>query len=153
MNEYNENYLKLCKSFEERAKQAKLFSDDSENDCLETEDEFTVPNSFYYIWITGKKSNSELMFDMEEEMLYVSNGKIIARDQAEAFTCYIKNCTGRVYLKPNGIAYKVNEHSIQHGSMYKTFVEFECRSQMRDECKTAGASKTITDIFEEAVVR
>lgn len=37
--------------------------------------------------------------------------------------------------------------------MYKTYMELECRNHMREECKNAGASKSISDIYNEAVVK
>lgn len=58
------------------------------------------------------------MYATEEESLYVANGKLLSKEDAEAFTCYIKKCTARVYLRSNGYAYKVANYSIQHGSMY-----------------------------------
>lgn len=158
---HDEAYLELCEKFAERSRHAKLAFDTSDNEVFRYDDDDDddeelddfVANSFYYTLIVGLRSDSELMWAVEEENLYVSNGKIIAKDNAEAFTCYEKKCYGRVYLKPNGIAYKVHEHTIAHGSMYKIYTEFVCREMMRQECKTAGASKSITDIYNEAVVR
>lgn len=156
-SQYDDKYLELCKEFAERSRHAKLAFNTSENELsdINDNDEFEdiVPQSFHYTWVVGLRSNSELMFAVEEEMLYVSNGKILAKDKAEAFTCHEKKCKGRVYLKPNGIAYKVHDHTIKHGSMYELYVELICREMMRQECKTAGASKSITDIYNEAVVQ
>lgn len=147
-------YLELCKNFAERARHAKLTFDISCNLDDDPDDVFdqTIPNNFCYEFSTGVRSDSELMWAMEEEVLYVSNGKIVSKDDAEASTCYVKECSGRVYLKPNGIAYKVIEHNIQHGSMYSTYQELQCRNYMRDECKIAGASKSLSDIYNDAVV-
>lgn len=151
----DEAYIQLCKQFEERSRHAKLAFDTSEIDLDSDEEEpdSLIPRSFHFLWVVGKRSDSELMWAVEEEILYTSNAKIIAKDQAEAFTCHCKPCKGRVYLKPNGIAYKVTEHTVDHGSMYKQFVEFQCRNYMREECKTAGASKSIRDIYEEALLQ
>lgn len=148
-------YLELCKQFQERSRHAKLAFDTTDIDlCGEEFDESNnyVPHSFHYLWTVGQRSDSELMWAVEEEVLYISNGKILAKDQAEAFTCHIKKCSGRVYLKPDGIAYKVAEHNVDHGSMYNQFVEMQCRNHMREECKSAGASKNIADIYEEALL-
>lgn len=92
------------------------------------------------------------MWAVEEQCLYVSNGKIV-KENNEAFTCYLKKCSGRVYLRQNGIAYKVKNHTIMHGSMYKTFMELKCRDEMRQGCMNAGASKSISDIYSEAVLQ
>lgn len=151
----DETYLDLCNQFAERSRRAVLhsinalnFSDDETEESLDD----VLPSSFHYLWIIGKRSGSELLWAVEEEALYVSNGKIIAKDRAEAYTCNVKGCTGRVYMKPNGVAYKIAEHSVLHGSMYNTYMELQCRNHMREQCKIAGASKSVTDIFEEAVL-
>lgn len=146
------SYHELCKSFANRARNAKLHFDATELEDIYDETEDFVPDDFHYSWIVGFRSTSEIMWAIEEEMLYVSNGKIVKSDE-EAFRCHYPKCCGRVYLKQNGIAYKVTDHTIDHGSMYKTFLEMQCRQLMRDECQTAGASKSISDIYEEAVIK
>lgn len=108
----DEKYLELCKQFAERSHHAKLVFDTSDIQLLDKEnDKFddTVPLSFHYNWITGIRSDSELMWAVDEELMYVSNGKIISKDNAETYTCYEKKCKSRANLKPNGIAYKVHE--------------------------------------------
>lgn len=153
-SQYDKKYLELCKKFGERSRHARLAFNTSDIELLEDDDDDDcIPESFHYIFIVGVRSDSELMWATEEENLYVSNGKIIAKEDAEAYTCYEKKCKGRVYLKQNGIAYKVHEHTIAHGSMYKTYIECICREMMRQECKNAGASKSITDIYNDAVIR
>lgn len=156
MSYEDEDFSILCKVLEEKSKDAeKIFSlfeqldESSANNDVEDSNEI-MPQNFHYIWTPGKRSDSELMWAVEEEVLYMSNGKIVG-DNEEAYTCYLGGCNGRCRLKQNGIAYKVQEHTIDHGSMYKSFVEFQCRHHMREQVKIAGASKTISDIYEEAV--
>lgn len=141
----------LCKKFEERARCAKLCFDASDNKIFD-DDEQCILQNINYSWIVGVRSNSELLWATDEENLYVSNGKIVGNED-EAFTCYTKKCKGRVYLKQNGSAFKVAEHTINHGSMYKNYIEMQCREHMREDCKTAGASKSIGDIYDDAVIR
>lgn len=150
------DFLQMCTMFEER-----LVNAQKEFDIFELLDESTeniqndgldeIPKNFHYIWTPGIRFSSELMFAVEEEMLYISNGKM-SKEAEEAFTCYNKKCGGRVYLKSNGIAYKVAPHTVLHGSMYKSFMEMQCRHAMREQCKVAGASKTITEIYGDAVI-
>lgn len=149
----DEAYLKLCELFEEKAKHAKLcFNTDDDDENYSDNDGFSVPKNFHYTWTVGIRSNSELMWAVEEEILYVSNGKIVTKDGDEAFTCYEKKCKGRVYLKQNGIAYKVKEHTVNHGSMYDKYLEMQCREMMREQCRISGASKSVRDIYEDAVI-
>lgn len=149
----DEEYLKLCEFFEEKSKHAKLcFNTDDDSDENPDDANSFVPKNFHYKWIVGTRSDSELMWAVEEEVLYVSNGKIVSKDGDEAYTCYEKKCKGRIYLKQNGIAYKVKDHTIDHGSMYSKYSEIQCREMMREQCKISGASKSIKDIYEDAVI-
>lgn len=144
-------YLELCQKFADRSRNSKLrvnlFDDEEEEEGIEF-DEFQ-PNILHYSWITGGRKDSELMLATEEECLFVSNGKI-TKDKSEAFTCNVKKCGARVYLKQNGIAIKVADHTVTHGSMYDEYLKLQCRNYMREECAFAGASKSISDIFGEA---
>lgn len=155
MSDVEENYSDLYKKFAERSRHAKLiFDKDKEEDFDELDDqsyddEKTTQN-LNYTFTTGDRLDGELMWVADDESLYVSNGKIVKTDNSEAFTCSVNKCTARVYLKPNGIAYKVAEHTVNHGSMYQTYKKFQCRSFMREECMSAGASKTPSDIYEAA---
>lgn len=150
----DESYRDLCESFAERARCAKLYFDENEIDYeLENDDcDSIVPNNLQYSWTVGLRADSELMWCIDDESLYVSNGKIVKSNE-EAFTCNYPKCRGRLYLKRNGIAYKVNHHTIDHGSMYNKYLEIQCRQLMRDECKSAGASKSVSDIYNDAVIK
>lgn len=139
---FEERYLEARKEFD-------IFGPDEQNDEFDS----PIPENIQYIWTPGKRFNSELMYSLEEEFLYVSNGKIVKSENAEAFTCYIKECKGRVFLKPNGIVYKGNSHTVQHSSMYKDLICMQCRHEMRENCKTADASKTVKQIYEDAVIK
>lgn len=146
----DETYSDLITMFAERAHQAQALLEDVVDDYIDLLEDSTP--TFSYIFITGIRSDGELMYAIEEQALYVSNGKITAKINAEAFTCYIEKCTGRVYLKPDGIAYQVGQHNVNHGSMYSFYKELQCRSFMREECLIAGASKKIKDIYDDAVI-
>lgn len=150
----DESYRELCESFAERARCAKLCCNLNEFEYEENDDNFNsfVPNNLQYTWTVGLRSDSELMWCLEDESLYVSNGKIL-KSSEEAFTCNYPKCQARVYLQQDGIAYKVKEHTIAHGSMYDKYMEMQCRQLMREECKSAGASKSVTDIYNDAVIK
>lgn len=133
--------------YEQRAKNAKEIFDVF--DLFEQENDAIVPENFHYIFTPGIRFNSELMWAVQEECFYVSNGKIVNDDGDEAFTCYQKKCSARVYLKQNGFAYCVKSHTIAHGSMYALYIQMKCRNTMREQCLTAGPSKTINDIYND----
>lgn len=150
---HDKTYDELCEAFSERARCAKLYFDGNEIDDEDEDDDFdTAPNVLQYTWTVGLRADSELMWCIDDEALYVSNGKIVQSDK-EAFTCNYPKCRGRIYLTQNGIAYRVADHTIDHGSMYNKFLEMQCRELMRDECKSAGASKSVSDIYNDAVIK
>lgn len=94
------------------------------------------------------------MYDFDGEVLYMSNGRRTANgdEEFEAFTCYIKKCPGRVYLRHDGIAFRISGHTVKHDSMHKLYIEMKCRGIMREMCKTAGASKSVADIYNDAII-
>lgn len=143
-------YDLLKERCDEARKKFDIFGDSEQEN---NEFESPIPDNIQYVWTPGKRFNSELMFSLGDEFLYVSNGKIVKRENAEAFTCYIKECKGRVFLKANGIAYIAAPHTVDHGSMYKDFICMQCRHEMRENCKTADASKSVKHIYEDAVIR
>lgn len=148
------SYLELCKKFAERSQNSQI----AINSDLLDEDEEGIefdgknePRLINYCWINGGRKDSELMYDKEEQYLYVSNSKIL-KDGSEAYTCQVKKCGGRVYLKTNQTAVKVSDHTVNHGSMYKDYMKLQCRNFMREECEFSGASKSISDIYNEALL-
>lgn len=148
-DDVTEMYSELFEMFAKRAKDAKAYlNNDDDND--DDNANILQPENLLYEFITGIREGSELIYDFKHEALYVSNGKIL-KDNTEAFTCYVKQCRGRVCLRPDGFAYKKAEHTIQHGTMYPTYVELKCRQMMRELCKTSGASTPIQDIYNEAI--
>lgn len=152
--QFSESYLNLCSIFAEKAKDAQSYlSEEKEDDInvsfvLET----PVQQNLKYEWIAGKRDGSELLWASSEQMIYMSNAKILVTDNSEAYTCYDKKCTARVHVRPDGFAYKKSEHTVAHGSMYDLFIELKCRNTMKDDCKTAPASKTVTDIYNDAIM-
>lgn len=147
------SYSELCQKFADRllhsplSLKSNIFDDDDEGIEFDNKHD---PVTFNYCWTTGSRVDSELMYATEEQCLYVSNGKIL-KDGSEAYTCTVKKCKGRVYLKKNKIAIKVADHTVSHGGMYNDYMELQCRSFMREECECAGA-KPIKEIYDEAVI-
>lgn len=150
------SYSELCKKFAERSHHSQLainssiLDDDDDPEGIEFDCE-NDPIYINYCWINGKRKDSELLYALDEQCLYVSNGKII-NDGSEAYTCQVKRCGGRVYLKKNQTAIRAANHTVHHGSMYKDYMELQCRNFMREECEFSGASKSISDIYKDAVV-
>lgn len=151
------SYSQLCKRLADLNEHSKLainsnlWDDDDENEEGIELDGDSDAKVVHFKWINGSRKNSELMYCIEEQCLYISNGKIL-KDNSEAYTCHVKNCAARIYLKRNEIAVKAADHTVNHGSMYKAYMELQCRNFMREECEYGGASKSVSDIYEEAVI-
>lgn len=150
------SYTELCKKFADRLQHSQLainsslLDEDDEPEGIEF-DSCNEAKAINYCWINGKRKDSDLLYSMEEQCFYVSNSKIL-KDGSEAYTCNVKKCGGRVHLKKNEIAVKVADHTVSHGSMYKYYMELQCRNFMREECEFSGASKSISDIYQEALI-
>lgn len=149
------NYRSLCEVFAERAEYAQQYFGSSFDEYNNDDETISsdVPHNIFYEFIVGNRSDSEVMWVAEEEALYLSNGKILVKDGSEPYTCYEKSCRARINLRQDGFAYKSADHTVSHGSMYKKYVEMVCRHNMREECKLAGASKSVSDIYQTAIIR
>lgn len=105
-----------------------------------------------FLWIQGLRAKSKLMWVPDENNLYYAN--VRSREyEAMGYTCYVKNCTARIYLKVDGTAFKTHSttHS-NHGSLYSVYKEMQCINRMKEKCKTASASVTIREIYNDAVL-
>lgn len=148
----DESFSELLKIYTERAYDAKQYLDRIENSCENDSVPINVePENINFEYTVGKQNGSRLIWTPSDEMLYTKNKPNKTDDDCEKWTCYIKNCSGRLKLQPDGLAFQTIEHTIQHGTMYHLYIEMKCREMMRDLCKSAGASKSISDIYEEAI--
>lgn len=128
------------------------FDDEIEN---ENETSVSVTQLIFisFIWIEGMRSNSNLMWVPDEQNLYYRNYYNKKYD-AWGYTCCCKECNARIFLKEDGTAFKLPsmEHNYPHESMYNEYYKRYCTKMMKDRCKTAPASTTIREIFDEAVI-
>lgn len=149
----DESFSELFKIYTERAYNAKQYLDSIENSCENNSVETINVESenINFEFTVGKQNGSRLIWTPSDETLYTKNKKTKTDDDCEKWTCYIKNCFGRLKLQPDGLAFKTLEHTIQHGTMYHLYIEMKCRELMRDLCKSAGASKSLSDIYDEAI--
>lgn len=71
-----------------------------------------------------------------------------------AYTCQCKECNARIFLKEDDTAFKLSgmEHNYPHGRMYNEYKRRWCMTNMRDRCKTAPATTTIREIYNEQVL-
>lgn len=124
---------------------------------IEDETENENPNTgglviVTFIWIQGLRENSKLMWVPNEENLYYANVRSREYD-AMGYTCYVKKCTARIYLKDDGTAFKtqIREHC-NHETMYSVYREMQYINAMKENCQNASASITIREIYNDAVL-
>lgn len=112
-----------------------------------------VALSVNVIRIRGFRSGSDIIWDPDERMLYYQNSlNKVSKDMA--WTCYVKNCDGRIFIKQNGTAYKSNNTQHEnHGHMYEIFMHMQYFNDMKDMCLTAPASVSVRDIYNEVILQ
>lgn len=103
-----------------------------------------------FIWIEGLREGSKLVWVPEQENLYYVNGQ---NKNGTACTCIVKGCDARVFLNANGTAKAdtASIHKSHESSLYPLYKERHLFKWMKDRCRSAPASATLRDIYEEAV--
>lgn len=106
-----------------------------------------------YQLIPGFRINSELMWAFEERQLYYENS-YSNKTKLKAYTCRVKGCTARVFVREDGTAFRDTErkHLKSHGTQYQDYKFMYCDNMMKERAKTAPASMTPYDIYMEVVV-
>lgn len=102
-----------------------------------------------FIWIEGLRAGSKLIWIPDQECLYYVNGK---SKHGTACTCIVKGCDARIFLQQDGTAKSdLSVHKLHDSSLYPMYKERELFTWMKERCRTAPASATLRDIYEEAV--
>lgn len=106
-----------------------------------------------YSIIPGHRDGSELMWAYEEKQLYYKNS-FSKKKNLTGFTCRIKGCQARVYVRSDKTAYRDlgSQHLAAHGSQYQEYKYMYCDDKMKQKAKTAPASMTAYNIYMEVVV-
>lgn len=103
-----------------------------------------------FIWIEGLRAGSKLVWIPEQEYLYYVNGK--NKHGNVACTCIVKGCDARILLRDDGTAQTdSSQHKLHDSSLYPIYKERDLFKWMKDRCRSAPASATLRDIYEEAV--
>lgn len=105
-------------------------------------------------YITGFRSDSNIVWAIEEENLYY-RGHWNATLQARVCTCYDENCLKKIYIREDGTAFELvgNKHDNDHGKMYRTYKHMYCFNLIKQRCLTAPASMSIKVIYDDVVLR
>lgn len=123
-----------------------------ENAIPTSEDEETGTIDVKYDIIAGFRVNSQLMWAYEENQLYYENS-YSKKTKLKAYTCRIKGCPARVYVREDRSAFRDREikHLSSHGSQYQEYKFMYCDNRMKDRAKSASASMTPYDIYMEVI--
>lgn len=124
---------------------------DLENSLTQSEDE-EISTNLNYRMIPGLRTNSELLWAYEQQQLYYKNA-YSTKTQITSYTCRIKGCNARVFVKPDGSAFQdpLNTHLISHGSQYQEYKLMYCDNEMKERAKAAPGSMTPYEIYMEVV--
>lgn len=125
------------------------------NDNLsETEDEPIIIGEIAveYRMIPGMREGSSLVWAYEEKHLYYKNAYSKVK-RLESCKCYVPKCRSRLYIREDGTAFRKSnvEHAQNHGSMYTDFKYKYCFNKMKQKAKTAPASLSAFQIFQEVI--
>lgn len=122
-----------------------------ENSLSQSDDEEVLRNVKYTI-ISGLRENSEVMWAYEQNQLYYQNS-YSAKTQLTSYTCRVKECKARVFVRPNKTAFQDMSipHLASHGSQYQDYKFMYCDSRMKERAKSAPASMSPYEIYMEAV--
>lgn len=103
-----------------------------------------------FIWVEGLREGSKLVWVPQQEHLYYVNGPT---KKGTACTCMVDGCGARIFLTDNGMA-KCEHTSIHknHATLYSKYKERCLFKWMKDRCRSAPASATIHNIYDEAVL-
>lgn len=124
-----------------------------ENSLTLSEDEISGMMDVQYTMVPGLRENSEILWAFDEQQMYYKNS-FSQKTQCTAYTCRVKGCTARLFVRPDKTAYRTEiNHLNSHGSQYKDFKLMYCDNQMKQRAKTAPASMAPYDIYMEVVAQ
>lgn len=124
-----------------------------ENAVASSEDDEIGIVEVKYEIIPGLRANSRLMWAFEENQLYYENSYSKSKQQ-RPFTCRVKGCPARVFVRDDQTAYRDLEttHLSSHGSQYQDYKLMYCTNEMKRRAVTAPASMTSYDIYMETIL-
>lgn len=93
--------------------------------------------SLVYKMITGKKSNSVLLYVIEEKQLFKVKSKT---NKKTYYVCYEKKCSARLELSVNGFCSRPKKYTDHnHGNQESKYNEITCIDDIRKDCLTAAS--------------
>lgn len=144
-NENNDNDVQTHETNDDQAEPLEAIVSGNESDAPENRE---TPLNFE--WISARREGDRLGWDGVNHQLYYKDGFNIELN-ADAFTCTTDECYARLFLR-DGEAFKLAstpEHT--HGPVYHVYKEIFLFNWMKNRCKTAPASASTLNIYEEAL--
>lgn len=106
--------------------------------------------------IQGKRRDRTVLHSITENQLYVRN-KVLANGSV-AYTCKVKNCKSRLYVKDGCCFFAEPFHGHLHGNKKDEICELKVIAQIKEKCAKPTASQTtsqiseVREIFDNAVM-
>lgn len=127
------------------------FEKKNENDLNDDNDRSASSEVLNYEWITGLRSDSNLIHVIDEDQLYCINTNT---SNSKIFKCRVRSCRSRVYLDVGNMCRRVrNFQHHNHGDSESFIEELKVRNKIKIACATPSSDrqKTIKEIFEDII--
>lgn len=102
--------------------------------------------------ICGFREGSQIVWALEEKHLFY-RADWCKELNALRCRCYDENCSGRLYIRNDGTAFKSSTdiHDSTHGSYHQTYRHMYCFNQLKDRVSKAPASQKLIDIYKDVI--
>lgn len=142
-----------------QAKLLKEFSDSDSDKNIDVDKNRNTLSPFVFlafIFLHGIQNTSNVIYVPDDKQLYLENGFNKTLD-AIRFRCYQYHklsCDAKVFLRKDGKLFQKNDGNFHsHEDQYITYVEMKCMNGMKEMCKTAPASTTPREIYDQCIVK
>lgn len=128
--EVEENDEVMNKSIDEAAEE-EIFEDEEEIRNIDKVIRSEVP----IIFVTGYRLNSKIAWAAGENHLYYKNAfnKTL---NALGYKCVTDGCEGKIYVRDDGTAFRINQNHIEHGNHNDRFFGMHCVNLIKQRVLT-----------------
>lgn len=107
--------------------------------------------------IQSRRRDCQVLHSITEHQLYVRNRKLV--DGSIAYTCQVKKCRSRVYVKDNHCYFSNPFQDHMHSNKEMEIKDMKVFSQIKECCASPIASQTtsqiseVREIFENTMIK
>lgn len=123
-----------------------------EDALLQSQQDNEVSNTIIYTIICGLRNGSKVLWIPDENQLFYRNSHS-SKTKLTQYSCRKNNCSVKVYVRPDGTAFKDDIEMHTHGSQYMDYKFMRCENKMKETAKAAPASISPYEIYMDVVVQ